>query len=492
MNTKIKVVGSWLLLAVVAGSAFYAGSDLRSQQFFHLPEDNKSVQASALLKLTPEWSPVAVKQSKQNPTEDRTLFRNVYNLVKAHYVDPVTPETEASMARGAVKGMIDALGDPDSRFMDPSERKLLDDAGSGRFYGIGAILTLKREKIKNGETTIALQDPSKNTEHAKVLQDNNISKLDIVKIIIVSPMPGSPADKAGLRAGDSITYINNKWIITSDPFLMANMDKLARAVRNKEVDEFEYQKAFETAEKRLKDGMDIPEALETLTAKSSGEITVRVERAGVKNPIEVKLQCTETHVNPIESKTIKPGIEYLRISQFNKTAADVFAKEINKAQASKAKGLIIDLRNNPGGLISSGVSIAGKITGGGKLGTVIETSRNRVINIPKSTKVTMPIVVLVNNGTASVAELVASALKENSSAVLVGLKTFGDGLTQTPLILKDGSAAVLTTGRMLTSKGIDFNGKGISPDKVIVQSSKTADSQLDEAQRILLAKIGKA
>lgn len=491
MRINIKTIGSWLLLIVVAGAAFHAGADLRDRQYFHLSESRTShVQASALLKLTPEWSPVPVGQFKQGSNADRALFKSVYNLVKGHYVDPVTPEMETSMARGAVKGMIDALGDPDSRFMDPSERKLLDDAGNGRFYGIGAILTLKREKVDK-EGAVVLQTSTQKSDQKGVLQANNISRLDTVKIIVVAPMPGSPAEKAGLKPGDSITYIDNKWIITSDPFLMANMDKLAKAVRNKEVDEFQYQKAFEAAEKKLSDGLDIPAALETLTAKSSGEVTIRVDRAGSKKPVEMKIQCTQTYSNPIDVSKLESGIKYIRISQFNKSAADVFSKEMDKTHKDKTSGLILDLRNNPGGLISSGISIAGKLTGGGKLGTVIESTRNRVLSIPKSEKVNVPVVVLINNGTASVAELVASSLKSNISASLVGEKTFGDGLTQTPLLLKDGSAAVLTTGRMLTASGTDFNAKGISPDRVIPQSSQEKDTQLQEAQRILLAKIGK-
>lgn len=468
------------MVFVISAIAFQAGSNLREKQYFHLPLKQSSLQASALLKLTPEWDPVAVGQTKAADTEDRQLFRNVFNLLKAHYVDPVTPEMETAMARGAVRGMIDSFGDPDNRFMDPTERKLLDDAGNGRFYGIGAILTIKNEKVAK---TIDAANPGSNKAKPDLL--------DIIKIIVVSPMPGSPAEKAGIRAGDSITDINGKWIITSDPFLMANLDKLSKAVRNKELDEFEYQKTFDIAEKKLKDGMEIPEALEILTARSSGEITVKVNRNGSKKPFEFKMPCTETYSDPVVSRKLDSGLRYIKISQFNKSATAEFSRQMSFISNDDSKGLILDLRNNPGGLISSGIGIASQIMGGGTLGTVIETTKRHTIRISKSNKYTKPVVVLVNNGTASVAELVAASLSESGSAVLVGTRTFGDGLTQTPLTLKDGSAAIFTTGRMITSKGVDFNNKGIIPNKVVMNSSATEDLQLNEAQRILLAKTGK-
>ncbi|MHB1455668.1 MAG: S41 family peptidase [Armatimonadota bacterium] len=480
MKFNIKQTANWFMIFVIVAIAFQAGSNLREKQYFHLPLKQSALQASALLKLTPEWDPVAVSQTKAADTEDRQLFRNVFNLLKAHYVDPVTPEMETAMARGAVKGMVESFGDPDNRFMDPTERKLLDDASNGRFYGIGAILTIKQEKTnKTGASTTA---PSKTKP----------DQLDVIKIIVVSPMPGSPAEKAGLKAGDSITNIDGKWIITSDPFLMANLDSLSKAVRNKELDEFEYQKRFDDAEKKLKDGMEISTALEMLTARSSGEITVTVNRAGTKKPIEFKnVPCTETYSDPVVYRRLDSKVEYIKVSQFNKIAAAEFSRQISKTLKDDSKGLILDLRNNPGGLISSGVGIAGKIMGSGILGTVIETSRRRVIKITKSDKYTKPIVVLVNNGTASVAELVASSLGESGAAIIVGTKTFGDGLTQTPLTLKDGSAAIFTTGRMITSKGKDFNNKGIVPARIVLDSSTTEDKQLAEAQRILLAKSGK-
>lgn len=478
MKVNIKKFTNVLVMLVVIAVAFNAGASLRRSQNFVLPTDNKdNLSASAIIKFTPECNPVQLEKSKAADTEDRQLFRNVYNLVKTHYVDYVTPEMETKMARGAVKGMVESFNDPENRFLDPIERKLLDDAGNGRFYGIGAILSLKSVKIDKPGIT----QPSKDAN----------GKLDVVKIIIMSPMPGSPAEKAGLKAGDSITHINNKWIITTDPFLLANLDGLSKAVRNKELGLFEYQKTFDMVEKQLEEGLDIPKALEMLTAQSSGDITVKVERPGNKKPQEFKMQCSETYVNPVVYKPLDKKIDYLKISQFNSAASIMFNKEIARIKSSDSKGLIIDLRNNPGGLINVGAQIASKISGGGKLGTVIKINSRNPITMAKSPKFNKPIVVLINKGTASVAEMVAASWKSYNKATLVGTNTFGDGLAQTPLILKDGSTAVITTGRMLTTSGADFNGKGIAPDQIVRETNKSKDSQLEAAQRILLSKLSK-
>lgn len=465
MNTRTKTLGHWLLAVAIIVIAFVAGASLREQQYeMSAPVANSSVQANALLKLTPEWSPVALKDSTQQPNENRDLVSSIVKLLKTHYVEPITAERQTQLAHGAVQGMLASLDDPDTRFLDPKERKLLDEAGSGKFSGIGAVVGLRNEKI---------------------------GELDVTKVVVIAPMPGSPAEKAGLRPGDSITYIGGKWIITNDPFKEANLEKLAKAARNKEIDEFTYQKAYDAAFKRLKEGIVITDALETLTAKSSGEVSIRVDRPGEAKPIDFKLTCGSTVVDPVTARMLKNGMAYIHISQFNRRAVKEFAEELKGAQSKHAKALILDLRSNPGGLMDAAVEVVGKIAGGGVMATVQETKRSRTVKIPAGQKLRLPVVVLVNGGTASVAELTAGDLKENGIATLVGTRTFGDGLAQTPLILKDGSAAVLTTGKMLTAKGTDFNGKGIQPDKTIVNEGR-GDKQLEEAEKVLAAKLGRA
>jgi carboxyl-terminal processing protease len=467
LSNNAKKLGSWLIIAALAAVSFLMGSRLRTGQ--EIPgvaaggARVKSVQASALLKLTPECAPITPRGDvQQGSAKYRQLVSNVLALLKTQYVEPITGQKETEMARGAVRGMVNSLSDPDSRFLDPKERKQLDDAANGRLHGIGAVFAMKKEKADGA---------------------------DITKLVIVTQMPGSPAEKAGLKPGDSITHLNGKWIVTYDPFRQASFTKLEKAVRNKEISEYDYQKAFEAAAKKLKEGVPLAKAVRTLTSQTSGEITVTIDRPGVSVPVKASIACKDTQVVPVVGKTIDKKIAYIKITQFNAGAAKAFDAGIKKAVSKGAKGIVIDLRNNPGGLLQSANYVTGSITGGGKLGIICENDRKRVIEAPKSEGLKLPVTILVNGGTASVAELAAGALRDRLGATVVGTKTFGDGLTQTPLLLKDGSMALLTTGKMLTPDGYDFEGKGISPDVEISQAG-TGDAQLAEAVKILKKKLG--
>lgn len=465
MKTRTKIVESWVVIAVLTAGAFFAGNQLRGWPGTAAAPPDTSVQASALLKLTPELSPVMVAAVGERVADDRELVSDILNRLKTHYVEPITATQETAMSHGIVRGMVDSLSDLDSRFLDPEEWKLMDDAAAGRFHGIGAVLALKAEKVGD---------------------------LDVAKIVVVAPMPGSPALEAGLKAGDSITHVGGQWVIAYDPFREANLKNLEKAVRNREIDELTYLKAFEAAHTQLAEGMSISDALEMLTTKSSGEVALRVDRPGQSKPIELKICRRNTVVDPVTSSTFKKGIVCIRISQFNSRAMKEFSAELDRARASHARALILDLRDNPGGQMDAAADIASRMTGGGVIATIQENHRRHIIRTSKRQTLDIPIVVLVNSGTASVAELVAGTLRDRGNATLVGTTTFGDGLTQTPLLLRDGSAAVLTTGKMLTAGGCDFQGKGLEPDRVVQQHGRRGDAQLEEAKKILLEKLGKA
>jgi carboxyl-terminal processing protease len=392
----------------------------------------------------------------------------VARLVRAWYVDPITPEKETAMARGTVKGMLDSLSDPDSHFLDPGEKKLLDDASSGRFHGIGAILSLRSEN-NNGLAT--------------------------ARIVVISAMPGSPAATAGLKPGDSITHVDGKWVISYNPFTTPEITKATKAWLNREITDTEFKKISNDALDKRKNGITIADSLELLSAKDKGEISMTVDRPGENTPVEFKkVALGLTRVDPVSTKVLGHGIQYVRISQFNTNAATQFSARLNAALKSgaKPKAIVIDLRDNPGGQIDAAKKISSKLTGGGLFATIQEKGRKTAIRTEKTHGLGLPVVVLVNGGTANVAELVASDLKDNAGASIVGTKTFGDGLAQTPLTLKDGSEAVLTTGKLLTSKGYDFNGKGLNPSTLVSDDKRHGDAQLSEAEKILVKKLGRA
>jgi len=449
----------------MAGGAFAAGSRLRAEQEDFVPTTSVTIQTNALLRFTPECPPVALGKADISTSENKELMASVVGMLKTYYVEPINAEQETKLARGAVKGMVSALSDPDSHFLDPSERKLLDDASHGHFSGMGAILALKNEKVKG---------------------------LSMINVVVVAPMPGSPAEAAGLKAGDYITHLNGRPIITYNPFESPEMKDLAEKINNGEIKEAEARKASIAIIAKFKNGLSISEALDRLTGYKSGEINLTVERPGQSKPIRfAKVRLTNISVAPVVTKTVGNGIMYIHISQFNDRAVSDFSAALKRASNEHTKAIILDLRNNPGGQMNCANLIASKITGGGLFASLQERGHSRNITAEKTTGIHIPVAVLVNGGTASVAELVAGDLRENSSAILVGSKTFGDGVAQTPLTLKDGSVAVLTTGRMMTSKGFDFNGKGLTPDKVILQDNKKSDAQLSEAEKLLQTKPGR-
>ena len=465
MISKKKVILTAAVVLALSIYAFTAGTKLRTWQNSSslVGLSASTVPTGSVLKLTPELPPDTSNRVFQADEANPNLINNIIISLKRQYVEPITPERETAMARGVVSGIISSLDNPDSRFLDPTQKKTLDDANAGKFHGIGAILTI---------------DDSKN-------EDFTTSKL-----IVISPMPGSPAQKAGLLPGDSITHINKKWIVTHNPIDEAGLRELAEKVRDKKVDILEYYNAVKEAEKKISEGMLIPEAVKMLSSDTAGSITLRVDRLGQPKPLEFEMKTSVTKVDPITSSTLDRGIAYIKIAQFTSFAENEFREEYESVKTNQASALVLDLRGNPGGSLNAAANIMGEMTGGGLVGIIRQKDNRKAVEVPKSQKTTLPIVVLINKGTANVAELMVGAMREKLAATIIGTRTFGDGMVQTPLILKDGSAAVITTGEMLTPMGIGFNKHGITPDKQVVQSSE-GDAQLDAAKNFLSVKLGK-
>lgn len=464
MQIKSRSVLISILVVLMAYGAFVAGSRFRLYELDAAPTGVPTVQANAMLNFTPECPPVSLSKANLSPSDNRELFSSILRLVRTNYVDPITPERETAMARGAVKGMLNSILDPNTHFLEPGEKKLLDDASNGKFHGIGAILALRNE-TNDGFASI--------------------------KMMVVSIMPGSPAEAVGLKPGDSITHVNGKWVITYDPFATPEMTKAEKGFINRDFPEAQLRKMSVAAADKVKKGITITQALETLTSADKGFTDITVERQGEKVPIELKkVALRTTVVEPVTSKMLNHGIMYMRLSQFNTQAVSEFNNRVDAAEksANRPRALILDLRNNPGGQMDAAKKIVARFTGGGLFATIEEKGRVIRVSSPKLPKLNMPIAVIVNGGTASVSELVAGDLMDENLAALVGTRTFGDGLAKSPLVLKDGSEAILTTGKVLTAHGTDFNGKGLTPSK-IVSEDRSRDAQLFEAEKLLSAKL---
>jgi len=271
-------------------------------------------------------------------------------------------------------------------------------------------------------------------------------------LTVVSPIEDTPAYKAGVKAGDQIIKIDGK--TTKDISMM--------------------------------------EAVKKLRGKKGTKVTITITREGMIKPKNIILTRAEIQVQSVKAKTFDHNIGYIRISSFNeKTAADLRKALADvKVKSDPMQGLVLDLRNDPGGLLNQAIEVSDMFLRSG----VIVSTRGRTKSMETrmqakddgAREVTVPMVVLVNEGTASAAEIVAGALQDNGRALIAGTKTFGKASVQTVIRLEDGSALKLTTARYYTPKGRSIQAEGIKPDLIVKlkkPSQDTTDSQPDEMMR---------
>jgi len=251
----------------------------------------------------------------------------------------------------------------------------------------------------------------------------------VVKIL--RPIEGSPAQQAGLLAGDEIVRIDDADI-----------------------------------------GADLAGAIAHMRGASGSQVTLTIRRAGVPGVTRYALRRAEVEVHSVAAQTLEPGYGYLRITSFSETTqSDVTHAllRLKRDNPSGLKGLVLDLRNNPGGVLEAGVAVADDFLDSGVIVTAdgrTPEARFQMDATPGDLIGGAPLVVLVNAGSASASEIVAAALKDHGRALLVGRRTYGKGSVQTVMPLSHGGAVKLTTSRYFTPSGASVNGKGIVPDIV--------------------------
>lgn len=267
-------------------------------------------------------------------------------------------------------------------------------------------------------------------------------------ITVVAPLDGGPALEAGIKAGDVITNIDKEAVL----------------------------------------GLNKIDAIKKIRGKSGTKVKLTIMREGSAGPIEFELIRKIVKIDSASYKKLDDNIALLRISAFAENTPDLVLSILKKIhESSEIKGLIIDIRNNPGGLLDSTVKIANFLLPFGKIVEVKgrNSENSSVFDVYDSAfKYTnIPIVVITNNGTASAAEILAGAIKDNKRGVIIGSKTFGKGSVQTIMPLADGSAISLTTGLYYTSSGISIQNEGILPDiKVDEESEKATQNEIDDTQ----------
>lgn len=275
-------------------------------------------------------------------------------------------------------------------------------------------------------------------------------------VIVVSPIEDTPGAKAGILSGDKIIKVD---------------------------------------EKEVK-GSELDKAVAMMKGIEGTKVTLTIQRKGVNQPFTKVITRAKIVLKTVKHKTLNNNIGYIRISMFDEKTSEDFIKAYNSLSKAKVKGLIIDVRDNPGGLLNEAVDIADRLIPKGTIVYTLDKNKKKRTWESDALQAEMPIVLLVNGSSASASEILAGALKDSNKAVLVGTKTFGKGVVQDVIDLKDGTALKVTISEYFTPKGISIQGKGIIPDNVVelpknykssLQVDEKQDTQLIKAVEILKA-----
>lgn len=351
---------------------------------------------------------------------DFSLFWEIWDRLEKNYFDK-TKIDQSKMVYGAIKGMVDALGDPYTAFLPPEEQKRTTEDLDGEFEGVGIQIGFKGSQLA-----------------------------------VIAPLDGAPAQIAGVKAGDFIVGIKDK---------------------NKNIEKSTY-------------GLSLPEAVEMIRGKAQTKVILVVTRKDEEKPLEIEITRGKIEVPSVELKVVGKdnNIAHLKLNRFGAQTPKEWEKAVAKILSSKPKGVILDMRNNPGGLLTGSVEIASEFL---KTGVVLiqengrgEKEESKVSGKAKLADVSL--VVLVNGGSASASEIVAGALKDLERAKIVGEKTFGKGTIQEAQEIKN-SGLHITIAKWLTPNGTWINEEGIKPDVEIKDNEETQDidEQLEEAIKLL-------
>lgn len=382
--------------------------------------------------------PVLRTEAPPQIAVDFSLFWDVWGRLNRYYIDKTKLDAQ-KMVWGAISGMVNALDDPYTAFLPPKENKDFKEDLGGAFEGIGAQLGTKESHI-----------------------------------IVIAPLKGMPAEKAGIRAGDWVLKVNNEetvgWTVV----------EAVTKIRGPRGTPVTLTILHEKAQKTL----DVTVVRDTITVSS-------VE-SWIKPPAQIaEIQA----VGAISTVLQRPEeIAYLHLSRFGDHSNQEWEKAVSdivRAQKEqKVKGVIFDLRNNPGGYLDGAVFIASEFL---KQGTVVsqvnsDGSKEEYPVNRRGQLLDIPLVVLINKGSASASEIVAGALRDHKRATLIGETSFGKGTVQTPQDLAGGASIHITTGKWLLPNGDSIHKVGIKPDIAVAseETDATRDGTLARAVEFLL------
>jgi carboxyl-terminal processing protease len=341
------------------------------------------------------------------PLKDLQLFTLIFDQIRRSYVEPISDQ---KLLENAIKGMLQEL-DPHSSYLDGSHFSSLKETTQGHFSGVGIEIGSENGYIK-----------------------------------VITPIDETPAEKAGVEAGDLIIKLDGQ------------------SIR----------------------GFSISQAAKLMRGSKGSPITFTIVRKGRDKPFDITIIRDRIKTRSVRSKIIEDDFGYIRISQFQSNTGSEFADQINKLkqQNKELKGFVLDLRNNPGGVLQASVHVVDALI---DKGTIVST-KGRLENNDQLFSATtgdasqgLPFVVLINGGSASAAEIVAGALQDHSRAIIMGTRSFGKGSVQTIFPVGKNKGIKLTTARYYTPSGRSIQAQGIVPDVIIERATIT---QINDDNRV--------
>jgi len=442
-----------------------AGHGLTLTQF----NGQKAFRPAGRPLMSPQTARAADDTDEASPA---STFQDVYTLLHRNFVDGISSDTKLS--HGAASAMLSSLQDPAARFLEPDEFAEAKREMQGQFAGIGAVTD-----IKLTQTPKPADDITRDKEHPTNL---------VYSLVLVSVLPGGPADKAGLKNGDIVTDINGQWVASYD--LVAAQAKELKAAQDKN-DPVALNKIVTVLQKKLDTGLTLAQAQSKLRDPKAKALTLVVTRADAAQPLSVSVTPQSSIAAPhVTGRMLPSGDGYLGVGLLDANTGAEFGQALSGLGAN-VKGLVLDLRGTSGGTAEEAASIASKVstmtTLGLRLGKGLQTTP---IAVRPARAINGPLVVLVDGGTEGPAELLASALKAGG-AKLIGTTTFGDDKDVRTVALPDGSGFTMTVGQMLTTGGGRYGGVGIVPD-VAVPRAGAGDPALDRAVSELSGRVARA
>ena len=347
--------------------------------------------------------------------QDLAKVWEAYQALRQRYVDKESLDPE-KLSAGAIRGMLQALGDPYTAYLDSSSFRAQADEGAGTFEGIGA--------------TVNMQDG---------------------RPTIVEPLPNSPADRSGLRTGDVIRKING------DPI----------------------------------EGLTLQQVVERVRGPGGTAVRLTVQPSAGGQERDVSIVRATIHLSTVTTRVLGGGVAVLRIGQFARQTTSDLDEALDTLQASRVRGIVLDLRGNPGGLLNVVVHTASQFLKEGLVLYEVNAAGKRTDwNVEKGGRFTeAPLVVLVNGASASGSEVVAGAIQASGRGKVVGTRTFGKGVVSVPVPLKDGSGLFVTTATWFTPSGAQIGKVGLTPDievrRTLEDFEAGRDPQLDRALELL-------